>query len=314
MCYNLCMEIHKLCSNTSCGKAITEASKKKNKYCSSSCSSEHRSNRHIQKWLDGTWNGAMASGELSPSVRKFLLAEANYKCSECGWDKINLTTGKVPLEVDHVDGISTNNERSNLKVLCPNCHSLTPTYKSLNKTGRAWRKNYNQFELKGRKPVQPKSLCECGTIKERAAKSCRECDKKRRKEQTSYPPIPEILSKVEEIGMSAYAKTLGMSDSGVRKYLKQNGITGPLKRIPAYTGTTCHCGVTLSVEDAKAGRRRCPEHRPVEFTYPPVEEILTGIQELGISKYARKIGVPYASTLRKHLARRGVAVTRSNST
>lgn len=312
MCYNLCMEIHKLCANTTCFLTISE-SQKKNKYCSSECSAEHRSNRHIQRWLDGDWDGSVANGELSNSIRRFLLKEAGYKCSECGWDRINPVTNTSPLEVDHIDGVSTNNERSNLKVLCPNCHSLTPTYKSLNKTGRAWRKNYNQFELQGRKPKQIIPPCECGNPKEKTAKACRECDKQRRKEQTAYPPTAEILSNIATMGVKSYAESLGMADSGLRAYLKRNGITGPLKRIAGYVGATCYCGVVLSTEDAKSGRTRCPEHRPVEFVYPPVEEILAGIGELGITKYARTIGVPYASTLRKHLARRGVNVTKRNN-
>lgn len=267
----------------------------------------------INLWLTGEWTGSDANGELADTIRNFLVREANHKCSECGWNKVNPSTGNVPLEVDHIDGVSTNNSRDNLKVLCPNCHSLTPTYKSLNKNGRAWRKNYNQFELKGRKPAQPKSLCECGTIKERTAKSCRECDKKKRKEQTAYPAITEILSSIESVGLNAYAKTLGMSDNGLRAYLKRSGITEIPTKKPAYAGTACYCGVMLSTEDAKAGRTRCPEHRPVEFIYPPIEEILAGIEEFGISAYARKIGIPYASTLRKHLVRRGVDVTKRNN-
>jgi hypothetical protein len=307
------MQSHKSCLNTNCGNFITGAKKKNNKYCSSSCSAEHRSNQHIQKWIDGIWDGSMVNGELSPSIRKFLLAEAKYKCSECGWDKINPTTGVVPLEVDHVDGVSTNNERNNLKVLCPNCHSLTPTYKSLNKTGRAWRKNYNQFELKGRKPLKVHPLCQCGNNKEPKAKTCRKCFDEFQKTKTTYPSISEILFQIENMGVSSYAKTLGISDNGLRAYLKRNGITEIPKKKPLYLGTACHCGVVLSTEDAKAGRKRCPEHRPVEFTYPPVEEILAGIEKLGMTGYARKIGVPYASMLRKHLARRGITVTKSNS-
>ena len=38
----------------------------------------------------------------------------------------------IALELDHIDGDSTNHVFSNLQVLCPNCHSLTPTFRARN--------------------------------------------------------------------------------------------------------------------------------------------------------------------------------------
>jgi hypothetical protein len=40
--------------------------------------------------------------------------------------------GPIPLELDHVDGDRRNNDPSNLRLLCPNCHALTPTYRGRN--------------------------------------------------------------------------------------------------------------------------------------------------------------------------------------
>jgi hypothetical protein len=46
----------------------------------------------------------------------------------------------IPLELDHIDGDAGNNNYDNLRVLCPNCHALTPTFKAKNKgKGRAAR-------------------------------------------------------------------------------------------------------------------------------------------------------------------------------
>ena len=53
----------------------------------------------------------------------------------------NPVTNNVPIQLDHIDGNSDNNSLDNLKLLCPNCHSLTPTFGALNKgNGRELRR------------------------------------------------------------------------------------------------------------------------------------------------------------------------------
>ena len=70
----------------------------------------------------------------------------NYKCSRCGWNKVNIYTGIVLLEIEHIDGDYTNNNEDNLILLCPNCHSLTATYKGANRgKGRKDRKVYSLY-------------------------------------------------------------------------------------------------------------------------------------------------------------------------
>lgn len=39
---------------------------------------------------------------------------------------------QIPLELDHIDGDRTHNTLENLRLLCPNCHALTPTYRGRN--------------------------------------------------------------------------------------------------------------------------------------------------------------------------------------
>ena len=55
-----------------------------------------------------------------------------HKCQNCGCDG-TWQNGIISLEIDHIDGDNTNNEVSNLRYLCPNCHALTETYRGKNK-------------------------------------------------------------------------------------------------------------------------------------------------------------------------------------
>lgn len=109
-------------------------------FCSNKCYVDNKRKKRFNK---------IESGDLTLSPRQYklyLIHKYGNKCMECGWCEINPVTGKVPIELEHIDGDSNNNKLENLKLLCPNHHSLTPTYKSLNKgKGRHSRmKRYNE--------------------------------------------------------------------------------------------------------------------------------------------------------------------------
>ncbi len=53
-----------------------------------------------------------------------------YKCEYCGLSKWNNLP--IPLELHHIDGNRHNNKLENLKILCPNCHSQTETFRGKN--------------------------------------------------------------------------------------------------------------------------------------------------------------------------------------
>ena len=97
----------------------------------------------IKLWLEGKHDGRRGKTATAHWLRDYLLEMYDYKCINCGWGEVNPHTGKIPLELEHKDGDFTNNTLENLEVLCPNCHSLTATYKGANKKqGRPRAKYY----------------------------------------------------------------------------------------------------------------------------------------------------------------------------
>ena len=71
------------------------------------------------------------------TLRKALLETGvPYQCSECSTQ--GMWNGKpLTLHVDHIDGKYWNNTKENLRFICPNCHSQTPTWCGKNKQNNA---------------------------------------------------------------------------------------------------------------------------------------------------------------------------------
>lgn len=110
-----------------CGYEFVPTRGSTGKFCSLKCSEEKARQVSISRLM----NGEVKS--LTKFQRLHIISIRGSTCEECGLSPIHPVTGRSTLTIDHIDGKSINNRMDNLKVLCPTCHSLTPTYGILNK-------------------------------------------------------------------------------------------------------------------------------------------------------------------------------------
>jgi hypothetical protein len=106
----------------------------KYKYCSLQCQQRERKQTTAKLIESGQYKY-----NSSKTLRKYLLEKRGRKCEYCN---LEIWMDKpIPLEIEHVDGNSENNNLNNIKLICPNCHSQTPTYKGKNRgNGRFFRR------------------------------------------------------------------------------------------------------------------------------------------------------------------------------
>ena len=108
----------------------------RSRFCSNSCQMENQYQNYIDRWLKGIENGNRGSGrnlQVTNHIKRYLERKYGAKCTRCGWNKIHPISGKVPLNIEHIDGNPFNSSEENLTLLCPNCHSLTESYGAYNK-------------------------------------------------------------------------------------------------------------------------------------------------------------------------------------
>lgn len=102
------------------------------RYCSQACYGRSRYEASVALWKQGKLKVVSAYGELYSTVRTYLHEKYGNSCQQCGWGRKNPITGKVPLQINHIDGDWKNTTEENLELLCPNCHALTPNFGILN--------------------------------------------------------------------------------------------------------------------------------------------------------------------------------------
>ena len=187
----------------------------------------------IDRWKAGDTSEIESKNykALSNWARRYLLELHEYKCTECGWCTPNPILGRPILTVDHIDGNWKNNKFDNLKVICYNCHTLTPTFGNMNRGSESGMRPYASERSRNGytgapRDVDPKEIpvCDCGNPMSFRAYSCSSCYLKNRNK--NLPTVEELKDSLLEYNLvfSHVGSHYGVSDNAVRKWCRKHGL------------------------------------------------------------------------------------------
>lgn len=129
-----------------------------------------------------------------------------HECELCGqgeeWNGM-----KISLILDHINGVNNDNRIENLRIVCPNCNAGLPTHGGKNKK--------NKYKYKSKK----NKCIDCSIEIHNSSKRCLKCSSLSQR-KVDRPCLEQLLSDVKETNYSATGRKYGVSDSTIKKWIK----------------------------------------------------------------------------------------------
>lgn len=197
-----------------CGKSCAK------RYCKGHCQHEHKYQQYIKGWLQGNISGwTTGDKKVSSHVRRYIEERDGIQCCLCGWKEVNAKTNKIPVQLDHIDGNYLNNTSDNLRLLCPNCHSLTPTYMGLNKGNGRPRFEYRKRKARDNEKPHFIFCLACGKETKNPKYCSYRCSNVGMR-KVERPTKEQLEEDILHMPMTSVGKKYGVSDNSIRKWLK----------------------------------------------------------------------------------------------
>lgn len=222
------------------------------------------------------------NSHYSTNSLKKRLVKANrliYVCEKCALDPDTSVTWKgISLQLDHINGDSSDNRIENLRILCPNCHSQTETY------GKGSGKKYKNGKT-GR--------CQRCKRKSPNSEECWRCDDSR----IEFPGIETIFLMLQNLSISEVAEKIGISEERLKSKMM-----GYASQIVETFGNN----ETISNKSSRSTREQKIVTKPEPRTkavYPPIDELLAEINASSFVAVAERLGVS-DNAVRKYIERK----------
>lgn len=275
---------------------------------------------------------------------KFEIIE--YKCvgEFCQLQTMQWGPHTVTLELDHINGDSTDNRLENLRFLCPICHGFTPTFRGRNA------KSYRNISLKDCKecgqPTKLHSYCYVCLQDEEIIKKA--------KAETVIPSVKNLTEEVNKYSIKHVVDKYFLDAQTLKKVIKNpekydcypkkpagNRTYPTIYEIESYmlSGVTLKqiaqnleiipsklykhaekIGVKLELPEENLNLCLCGNNKHKNATYcnecftsncetkvdyPPVDELLSMLDGKSFESVAKELGVS-SNAVRKYLRNRGV--------